>query len=281
MSPVITTRSDPAGCQGDDCTSYLVTGGLESLTPWLPETHSTYSQVRVNDMPSVQMDVEISRNDTFLQDECDVFGAENLTIGMKLCIAMAPGSSGSLRVGLFICSVGIGEHDCLPVDPFFPNMTVHSSFFTRQVTIVASRSNYSIVSVGDKTDPAPYNWEARDIDAYRTAFRWLLNYTAAGIPAPSSTIEIFYTARNQLSSRSTSGILTQNVHGLLVFPFWLFNVNNWGNTEAYNLRMQASPRFGFGGASLIGLSWVVLSVGIDFLCIGLGKGETWSVERPE
>ena len=70
-----------------------------------------------------------------------------------------------------------------------------------------------------------------DISAYREALRYLLNYTAAGIPAPSSIAESFWSSTDQLQTNSTYGILSQNFQSILAFPFWFFNENNWGNTE--------------------------------------------------
>ena len=102
------------------------------------------------------------------------------------------------------------------------------AFYTRQATIVAARSNYSIVSVEDTT--APNLVSDIDILAYRDALAWLLNYTAADIPPPSSIAQSFWSSGAQLQSPSTYGILEQNFQSILAFPCWLFNSNNWANT---------------------------------------------------
>src|SRR3954463_16824253 len=66
-----------------------------------------------------------------------------------------------------------------------------------------------------------------ELPAYRDALRWLLNYTAADLPPPSSIAESFWSSQKLLADPSTWGILSQNFQSLLVFPFWLFNSNNW------------------------------------------------------
>lgn len=68
-----------------------------------------------------------------------------------------------------------------------------------------------------------------DVVAYRSALNWLLNYTSAGIPGPSSIAQSFWSSNLQMGDPSTYGILVQNYQSVLAFPFWLFNDNNWGN----------------------------------------------------
>ncbi|KAK4445479.1 hypothetical protein QBC34DRAFT_472396 [Podospora aff. communis PSN243] len=67
--------------------------------------------------------------------------------------------------------------------------------------------------------------------SYRTALSWLLDYSAANIPAPSSILEIFWDNQDNLSDPYTEGILLQNFRSILAFPIWLFNANNYGNPE--------------------------------------------------
>lgn len=71
-----------------------------------------------------------------------------------------------------------------------------------------------------------------DLAAYRDSLRWLLNYTAADLSPPSSIAQSFWSSQQQLKDPATWGILLQNFQSMLVFPFWLFNDKNWGNTES-------------------------------------------------
>jgi hypothetical protein len=68
-----------------------------------------------------------------------------------------------------------------------------------------------------------------DLPSYRLALSWLLNYTAANIPAPSSIAQVFWSGQANLEA-GAYGVLAQNFQSILAFPTWLFNDNNWGNT---------------------------------------------------
>ncbi|KEY65323.1 hypothetical protein S7711_10517 [Stachybotrys chartarum IBT 7711] len=196
MNPLITTTSSSVACNDTRCTSYLMAGGLESVTPWIPEGYREYSLATIRRMPSIQLDIIPSNDYVFQKEDSDVFG-------------------------LFVCPNGAGDNDCRAPSAVLPNITVTASFYAGQASIVAARSNYSIVSVPEKTHPSLIRMDEEDILAYRDAFRWLLNCTAAGMPAPSSIAEIFWSSSVQLQSQLTSGVISQNFHGLLAFAFWL------------------------------------------------------------
>lgn len=69
-----------------------------------------------------------------------------------------------------------------------------------------------------------------DVTAYRMALNWLLNFTAADIPAASSIAANFAVPSEQNPDLSKDGVLSRNFQSILAFPLWLFNDNNWGNT---------------------------------------------------
>lgn len=110
-----------------------------------------------------------------------------------------------------------------------PNITASARFYTRQATVVAARTNFSIMSVDDLTTPTQIT--DLDIPSYRAALGWLLNYTAANIPPPSSIAQTFWVGRDQYEDPNTYGALLQNFQSVLAFPFWLFNANNYGNID--------------------------------------------------
>lgn len=87
-------------------------------------------------------------------------------------------------------------------------------------------SNQPAVSIADM-----------DLTAYRAALTWLLNYTAADVPGPSSIAESFWSSNLQLGDPATYGIVVQNFQSVLAFPFWLFNDNNFGNTRLKSNQM--------------------------------------------
>ena len=323
MNSLVSTVASPVSCTDDgygDCTSYLVTGGLEIVTPWIPpaEDNGEFTLARVNRVPSIQVDVSTldTKESSFSDKDCDVFGKEGIIIGLKLCIAVDPKSLGSLRTGdyhpsfityrrpaylthtsfltptgLFVCTNGTDNKTCHARDsePFLPNITAQITFYTSQATIIASRSNYSIISVIDQTTPVPYpgfhtptstnsstsintTTPEQELQAYRTALHWLLDFSSSNIPPPSSLVELFWTASLQLSSPSTStGILSQNLHSLLVFPFFLFNANNWGNLQTkQNETVEGLPQEFYTTASLVqGYDKVKFDSGMFILFLGL------------
>lgn len=70
-----------------------------------------------------------------------------------------------------------------------------------------------------------------DLLAYKAALNWLLNFTAAGIPAPSSMVELFWADSNAMRDPAYYAILSQSFQSILAFPFWFFNANNYGNLD--------------------------------------------------
>jgi len=111
------------------------------------------------------------------------------------------------------------------------------TLFTRQVTVLAARSNLTTMSLSSLSPPNPITLSAADISAYRSAISWLLDYSPASIPPPSSIIELFWSNQASLSDRFTDGILINAFRSVLTFPIWLFNANNYGNTQGLSARI--------------------------------------------
>ena len=137
--------------------------------------------------------------------------------------------SSNRRPGLFICN-GTLNGKCVAEDPT-PNIVTTMSFFRRQGTVLAARSNLTIMGLSDLSSPDPITISQSDVVAYTSALSWLLDFNAANIPAPSSIIEIFWSNQDSLNDTFTDGILLQNFRSVLAFPLWLFNANNYGNTK--------------------------------------------------
>lgn len=88
--------------------------------------------------------------------------------------------------------------------------------------------------------------------AYRAALGWLLNYTSADIPGPSSIAQSFWSSNLRMQDPSTYGIIVQNFQSVLAFPFWLFNDNNWGNTALKsNQTVAGLPQQFYTEASIV------------------------------
>lgn len=108
-----------------------------------------------------------------------------------------------------------------------PNLTTTFTIYSRRSNVVAARSNFSILSVDELTVAVPE--PSLDMTTYRLALRWLLNFTAAGIPPPSSIAEYFWSAPLQLTSQYWSPGPRKALQSIVAYPMFFFNVNNVGN----------------------------------------------------
>ncbi|KAK8040968.1 hypothetical protein PG994_013975 [Apiospora phragmitis] len=251
VNSLIATVAQPRTCATEPCNSYLLSGGLTTVIPWVPRDHADYSLMRVNHAPSIQADFTgpLAKKTSFHNDDCDIFGQKGIAISIRLCLKRDASDSNNKipRLRMFVCPKGIAKGACAVGKPA-PNITTQVSFRSLHASFVSSRKNYTITSIvgikvraPDLSKIAPANdWPHQkdetpildlELPAYREAPRWLLNYTDANIPPPTSITPSFWNSKKQLSDPSTWGILEQNFQSILVFPFWLFNANNWGNTQ--------------------------------------------------
>lgn len=101
VNPLFATVAKPRKCNTQPCYSYLLSGGLSSVIPWVPRDHADYSFVRVKHAPSIQADFEghLAKNISFSNSECDIFGQEDILIGIRLCLRMSPTEPGTLMAG--------------------------------------------------------------------------------------------------------------------------------------------------------------------------------------
>lgn len=240
IDPTYSGPSSPVNYFGDDF-SYLLTGGLQMATPWTPSGYEDYPLVKIEHIPSVQLDFSSFETDVFHNDDCSVYGQDTTAIGVRLCVT-GNVQTGIIYAGMYTCQNGTQGGACQTAEPV-PNITTRLRVFERQATVLVSRLNYSIVDVGDLT--TPYQVMDIDVSAYRAVLDWLLNYTATDIPAPSSIVENFWISGDQLRSSSTHACLTQNFQSILAFPFWMFNANNYGNTalQVHDIVATLPPQF--------------------------------------
>ena len=100
-NPLISTISSPVHClDGSNCISYLLSGGLEMVAHWTPEGYEEYSMVKIDRVPSVQLDFSRPTSDKFYSTDCSIFGQSGTTIGIRLCVAQDQSTLGLVRAGL-------------------------------------------------------------------------------------------------------------------------------------------------------------------------------------
>jgi len=135
---------------------------------------------------------------------------------------------------LNICTNGTNaENQCLNEGQVL-NISATLSIYTRQASTINARSNYSILSVNEIGPPSQVT--DTDIATLRQAIKWLLDYTAAGIPPDSAFITIFWDDRLQLANFQWSKDLIVAFQSMIVVPMWFFSVSNYGNVQ-----VQKSP----------------------------------------
>lgn len=101
INPLVSVVAETNGCSSDLCASYILSGGLEMVIPWVPQGYDDHSMVKVKNVPSIQFDFTGPTMDSFSDSDCDIFGETGIDIGIRLCLAQAPYDLGSIRAGMF------------------------------------------------------------------------------------------------------------------------------------------------------------------------------------
>ncbi|KAK3995014.1 hypothetical protein QBC44DRAFT_390303 [Cladorrhinum sp. PSN332] len=238
LNPLHSSGASAINCHDDiSCNSYILTGGISLTTPWVPQFASSNDLIKLSNVPSIQLEFD-SREEhyEFLEADCSKYGADNILIGMMLCIRHDDEYPSSLVAGLFICPSGTSSETCsLPHSSTLPSLTTSLSIYTLSTTLLASPQNYTITSLtASTTPPTPYppiNNDSNFLPAYRSSLSWLLNYTATATPAPSSQAQLFWSSISHLqgSDPISRVVITQTFHSILAFPLWYFQPNNFGN----------------------------------------------------
>lgn len=70
-----------------------------------------------------------------------------------------------------------------------------------------------------------------DMDGFRQALNWMLDFDKAGIPSVSSIVEIFWSSQEQLSDTYWEPEVMATFQSILAYPIWFFNWNNFGNVN--------------------------------------------------
>jgi hypothetical protein len=68
-----------------------------------------------------------------------------------------------------------------------------------------------------------------DMDGFKQALNWILEFDKAGIPSMSSIGEDFWSGQAQLPNTCWEQELTTTFEGILAYPIWFINWVNLGN----------------------------------------------------
>lgn len=142
--------------------------------------------------------------------------------------------------GVYPCLNGTRGGSChLSNSSSLFNVSTTMTVSDRQMTAICGARNNSILSVTDLGEP--HVLEDIDIVALRRAVGWLLDYSAAGLPAQSSVnFWLWYNPSKAYNSmwESDSYVTLQS---LLSFILWRFTANNNGNPDVAKEAMDTLP----------------------------------------
>lgn len=225
--------------------SFRRSRGCNTLNPGRFRDHP---QVLMDNVPVIHVEFDVLPPVVVFDDRsCQVFGSNSTKIAAKFSLAQS--GSTTPQAGIFICTDGTSNGECQTTTPT-PNIITAFYFYERQGTILSAKSNLTIIDVTSLTQSQPISFSASDFEVYQSVRSWLLDYSAANIPAPSSIIENFWSAGNQLQYDYATAFLQRNFRSILVFPLWL--LNNYGNAGQQDRVMQNDlpPQF-YTTASLV------------------------------
>jgi hypothetical protein len=247
-NPTWTIPTTPIGCSGDNCTAYLLPGGLESTTPWPPTDFPDSPIVEILDAPAVQLEFikGVDPSDQFLSSDCDVIGDTDYLVALEICLTKSqkyPNSFISRKVPLkriallptkplivlIICANGTSvDGSCLN----YGNVTTISTTFSvykRVASTINSRSNMTIMAISDLGSASQVS--ELDVTALKKGVNWLLDYKASDIPVTSSLAFRFWSSTMQISTPFWAMDEYRAFTGLLALPMWFFQANNYGNPD--------------------------------------------------
>ena len=255
VNPQHSISSPHKSCNADlACDSYTLPGGLATANHnfgdsdnMLPPTNRTdLPAITLGSVPATRIDFHrgILPNDTTLTlSNCDFFYQQPYLIALYFCLAPSTIRPGSILAAIRVCDLGRNHstNACMSnitKYPFGPP-TINTTFSVARLRtgMVVSRANYSIFSLtstSPATTPIPDHsladtTSATNLLAYRAALNWMLNATAADIPAASGIIEYFWSAPLQLSEEYWSPGPRAAFESLLAYPLWFWQGLNHGN----------------------------------------------------
>ena len=89
------------GCNDENCTSYILPGGLESARPKPPTNYTDYPIMLLESVPATQIDFLNGADpaEVFTQDDCDLFWQNPWAIAIRFCLAPSQAKDGAFVAG--------------------------------------------------------------------------------------------------------------------------------------------------------------------------------------
>jgi hypothetical protein len=93
-----TIHAEPVTCNAADssCSSYLLPGGLGSITPWPPSSDEEYPVIEIFNAPALQVEIMDHVSESFSSSDCSVFGVVGDPLTVEVCVAQSVVYQGSI-----------------------------------------------------------------------------------------------------------------------------------------------------------------------------------------
>lgn len=100
-NPIYSVSSEPVNCTGNDCESYLLTGGLALARPWVPTNYTQDPVIVINGILGTQIDFQpgLDPGEVLEDTDCDVFYQELYLIAIRFCVTQSRTRQGSYIAG--------------------------------------------------------------------------------------------------------------------------------------------------------------------------------------
>jgi hypothetical protein len=103
-NPQFSVEIDPINCSRnqDDCDSYILPGGVQTMSP-NPVYDDSVPIALVHNSPASQIEFQkgINVHDTFQQHDCVAIGDDRYVVGVQLCLSPSTVSNGSIVAGMW------------------------------------------------------------------------------------------------------------------------------------------------------------------------------------
>ncbi|RAO68327.1 uncharacterized protein BHQ10_004339 [Talaromyces amestolkiae] len=235
------TQSVSSSCKASDasCSSYLLPGGVQTVSPWpVNSTAPELSAYVVEGGPSYLLEFgSLSADVSWNSDACKIYASTfaSKTIPLQLCIQNATSSEMNEQIyaGWRVCPTSLDDSgNCNQAGSWDASLTWNTSLtiYRCNATVAASRTNLALLQVRDLGTPVLQSITPRDLfQVYDAILTPLDNISDGGncssLTPQSQLTEFLYIYLNQSAYTTNPIISTQRdyLRNLLAVPLYYCN----------------------------------------------------------
>lgn len=235
------TQPVSTSCRLSDppCSSYLLPGGVQTVSPWpVNTTTPSLSTYVVAGSPSYQLDYgSLSADVSWSSDACKIYASEfaSETIPLQLCIQDSTtfGTDGQLLAGWRVCPTRLNDAgDCDQPGSWEASQMWNTSLtiYRRNANVAASRTNMALLQAKELGAPVLQRVSANDLfQAYDSILTPLDEVSSGGncssLTPQSQLTEYLYLYLNQSAYTPNPSVSTPRdyIRNLLAIPLYLCN----------------------------------------------------------